>query len=128
MAISISLTGQIVVSDGTTGAISLQKQLSLTMPGVVFSQAQTVPVGLGATPISLPIALVQFAYIKNLHAANTVSVTWTPANGASNPVITLQPGSAIILLEAAPLPSSGISAISLSSNVANTPVEYILGG
>lgn len=126
--ISISLTGQIVISDGTTGTVSLQKQLSLVMSGITFSQAQTVPVSTTITGITLPIALVQFAYIKNLHAANTVDVHWAPTGQGSTTIITLQPGSAIILSEGSSVPTSGITSISLQANVANTPVEYILGG
>jgi len=128
MAVTISLVGQITATDGTSGAVSLQKQLSLMMPGIIFSQAQSVPIGTSATAISLPIPLVQFVYVKNLHASNTVTVSWTPSGGASNPVIVLQPGSVIILLEANPVPGSGITALSLQASVANTPVEYILGG
>jgi len=128
MAVSISLTGQITISDGVLGTISLQKQLSILMPGFVFSEAQTLPIGTGPTTISLPISPAQFLYIKNLHAANFITVTWTPTGGASNTVLVLQPGSSIIFSEAAPVPSSGITALSLQANVPNTPVEFILGG
>jgi hypothetical protein len=128
VAITVTLQGQIIISDGTTGVVSLQKQLSLVMPGVVFSQAQTLPVGIGATTISLPISPVQFLYLKNLHAANVVTVTWTPSGGASNVVVVLQPGSMIMFTEANPVPGSGITALSLQANVGNTPVEFIVGG
>jgi len=128
MAVSISLTGQMVVSDGVLGTTSLQKQLSVIMPGFAFSEAQYLSIGTASTSISLPISPVQFVYIKNLHTVNVITVTWTPNAGASNPVIALQPGSLIILSEALNTPSSGITALSLQANLPNTPVEFLLGG
>jgi hypothetical protein len=126
VAINILLTGQIVVSDGTTGMVSLQKQLNSTMiVGSAFSEVQNLSVGVGATPITLPVATVQFVYIKNLHATQSVAVTWTALPGGSNFAITLEPGAIVIILEAAA--GGGISALSLQASGASTPVEFILG-
>jgi hypothetical protein len=69
---------------------------------------------------------VNFVYIKNNHATNTVTVTWTPNGGASAVVQTLEPGSALILSQA--VTAAGITALSLQASGASTPVEYILVG
>lgn len=127
MSISISLTGQIAVSDGTTGAVSLQKQVSAAMIiGSFFSEAQGLTVGTAVTNLTLPGTPVQFLYIKNLHAVQTVIVTWTPLGGASNVVTVLEPGAVIILVETNP--GAGLSAVSLQASGASTPVEFLIGG
>lgn len=125
--ITITLQGQISVTDGVSGTIALQKQVSATMvAGSSFSQAQSLSVGTASANLILPVTPVQFIYLKNLHTIQSVSVTWTtPANG-SNPVITLEPGAVLIFSETNP--GAGITAVSLQASGASTPVEFILGG
>jgi hypothetical protein len=126
MAVSISLSGQITISDGSSGAVSLQKQVSAMMvAGSSFNQA-TVSVGVASTSLVLPITPIQFAYFKNLHAIQTVNVTWTTPVGGSATVLTLEPGAVLVVNETNP--GGGITAISLQASGASTPVEYILGG
>ena len=127
MAITVTLQGQIVITDGTSGAVALQKQVSAVMiVGSAYSQAQSLIVGTLSTVIALPVIPIQFVYIKNLHGIQSVAVTWTtPANG-SNPVITLEPGAMLIFSETNP--GAGITAMSLQASGSSTPVEMIVGG
>jgi hypothetical protein len=128
MAISLGLTGYIQATDSVSGTVALQKALSsLSNSGLTgFGETQVGSYGTSPTSISLPVSPAQFVYIKNTHGSQTLSVTWTPQGGASNPVITLEPGSAIILVEAAA--GAGISALSLTGSASGTTAEFIIGG
>ncbi|SRR6266566_787516 len=127
MSINISLLGTITVADSTTGLTSLTKSVSGAMViGSAFTQVQNLNIGTASTTLALPVNPVQFAYIKNLHANQTVAVTWTTPVGGSVLAITLEPGAVIIFQEA--LPGAGITAISLQASGASTPVEFLLGG
>jgi hypothetical protein len=127
MSVSLSLVGNINVADSTTGIIALQKQLtSLTTTGSVFGEAQSVSIGTSPVAIALPITPIQFLYIKNLHATNTVTVTWTPLSGTSATIQILEPGSAIIFCQA--IAGAGISALTVVASGTTTQIEYILGG
>lgn len=123
MAITITTGGQMTVTDSTTGIQALQKQLSQVMTGTSFSEAQTISIGTSATSLTLPLAQANFVYIKNLHASQTVTVSWTPTGGSSATIATLGPGNLIVLAGA-----NGVTAVSLTASGASTPVEYIIGG
>jgi hypothetical protein len=128
MSISISLSGYIQATDSVSGTVALQKALSsLSNTGLTaFSEVQQGTFGSSPTSISLPVSPAQFVYIKNTHGTQTLTVTWTPNGGSSNPVVTLEPGSAIILCEVAA--GAGITALSLTGSSSNTTAEYIIGG
>ena len=128
MSISVTLSGSIKASDSVSGTISLSKVLtSLITPGTTFSEAQSLSIPASPTSITLPISPTTFVYIKNLHATQTLTVTWTPNGGASNVVVTLQPGSFIAFGEAV-LGLSGITALSVQGSGAATLIEYVLAG
>ena len=127
MSITATLSGGIQLTDSATNSTIFTKQLlSLLMVGTSFGETQSASIGTSPTSITLPISPVQFLYIKNLHATQTLKVTWTPNGGASNDVVVLQPGSTIIFLEAAA--ASGITALSLTGSGAATICEYVLAG
>jgi hypothetical protein len=127
MAVSLSINGNITVSDSTSGIIALQKLLSgLTTTGTVFSEAQFLSIGTSPVAIALPISPIQFLYVKNLHATNTVTVTWTPTSGASATIQTLEPGSAILFCQN--VVGAGITALTVVASGTNTQIEYIIGG
>jgi hypothetical protein len=127
MAITASLNGNITVTDGVTGTVAFTKLLTaLATVGSVWNEASTVAIGTSPTSITLPVSPANFLYIKNLHATQTLAVSWTPNGGASNPVVTLQPGSAIIIVEG--LNTSGITALSVTGSGAGTTVEYLIAG
>src|SRR5271166_2018705 len=127
MAITLSINGNIQVTDNTTNAIAFTKALTaISTSGTIYTEAQTVNIGTSPTALTLPISPSNFVYIKNLHATNTLTVTWTPTGGASNPVVTLQAGASIVMVE--PSGASGISALTVTASGANTNIEYILGG
>jgi len=127
MAITISIVGSINITDGQTGTVAYTKLFAgLAMTGSAFTELQTASIGTSPVSISLPISPTQFVYIKNLHPSQTLSVTWTPNGGGLNPVVTLEPGSAITFLEAAG--GAGITALSLTGSGAGTTAEFVLGG
>lgn len=130
MAISVSVTGYITATDSLTGTTALSKALSniANVGFTTFQEVQAGTFGTSPTSISLPVSPTQFVYIKNTHASNTLTVSWTPASGTSAIVTTLAPGSAIILLQAAVTSGGGITALSFTASAASTTAEYILAG
>jgi|SRR5271157_2557431 len=127
MAITATYSGYISIADNTTGVQALQKVLSsLSTTGITFTEMQSFNAGTSPTALTLPVSPTNFMYIKNLHATNTVAVTWTPTGGASNIVLTLVPGAFIGFAE--PTGAAGISAITVTASGASTPIEYIFAG
>lgn len=126
MAITGGLTGTITMTDNLSGSVQLQKALSFQYVGTIFDYAQGLVVGTSPTSLTLPLSPNQFLYIKNLSTANSVTVTWTPNGGSSNPVLTIQPGATIIYVETNT--TSGITALTVTASANNTSIEYILLG
>src|SRR6516164_3053089 len=127
MAISVNASAGVSISDTVTNNLTFVKTITALITSLsTWTQAETINIGTGATSITLPIAAVQTVYIRNTHASQTLTVTWTPNGGASAVVCTLQPNSWILLSESNT--TSGITALSLQASAANTPVEYILAG
>lgn len=127
MSTIATLSGSISLTDNITTTGSLTKVLTaLSNTGTVLGFVQSQSLASGSTSITLPISPVQFLYLKNTHASNTVIVTWTPNGGASNIVLTLQPGSAILFVESNA--TSGITALSLNASGSATTIEMILAG
>jgi hypothetical protein len=128
LSVNVSITGSIKATDSVSGTIALSKVLTaLITPGTTFSEASGGTVGTSPTSITLPTSPTTFVYIKCTHATQTLTVTWTPNGGASNIVVTLQPGSWIGFGEAV-LGLSGITALSIVGSGAGTTYEYVLGG
>jgi len=127
MAITLSYNGTVQAVDSVQGSIALQKVLTnLSTTGTYYIDAQAAQFGTTPTSVPLPTSPVNFLYFKNTHATQTITVTWTPNGGASNVVLTLQPGAFIGFAE--PSGSNGISALSITASGANTTCEFILGG
>lgn len=126
MAVLININGNIQIGDTSTGTTSLQKLLTgLSTSGVGYTELTPFTVTNSPTNVSLPVSPCKFLYIKNLDVTATIATTWTPSGGASNPVLTLQPGSAILFIEAA---AGGITALTLTSSASSSAVEIILAG
>jgi hypothetical protein len=128
MAITVKVNDPgLQISTGVSGDSLLNKILALASANCTQeSKAEGQSIPNSATAISLPISPCQVVWIKNTGNTNALQVTWTPQGGASNIVISLQPGSGILLIEAAT--GSGISALSLQAAAASTTVEYYLAG
>jgi hypothetical protein len=127
MAITVSLSGGIQITDVVTNNLTLSKTLAaLSFLGSVSTFAETVNIPASPTSIALPVSPTQVVYVKNTHATQTLTVTWTPTGGASNVVVTLQPGAYILFAESNS--TSGITALSLQGSGANTTAEYVLAG
>jgi hypothetical protein len=124
MAVNATFSGQINTSDGNSG--TTQKNISVVAAGVQVQSASGLLIDTSPTSIAIPNAQANFVYIKNLHASNTLTVTWTPNGGSSNVVVTLEPGGAIILGQSTT--GGGITALSVQASGASTPIEYSLVG
>lgn len=128
MSVTVSLTGSLKATDSVSGTIPLSKVLTaLSTLGTAFVEGQSLSIPASPTSITLPISPVTFLYIKNLHATQTLTVTWTPNGGASNVVLTLQPGAFISFGEDVQ-GLSGITALSVQGSGAATLIEYVLAG
>lgn len=126
--ITTSLTGSVAITDGSTNVTPF----NLVLSGLGFIGTVALPQYLSIpnapTAVVLPVAVAQFVYIKNLHATQTLTVTWTPNTGASAVVTVLAAGSAIILCESAVTALGGISVLSLQGSGAATTCEVVIGG
>lgn len=127
MSISTALNGTIVITDTVTNNLITTKTLAtVTFLGSVSSIAETVSIGTSPVSISLPVATTQVVYVKNTHPTQTLTVTWTPNGGSSNPVVTLEPNGVILFSE--PSSGGGITALTLTGSGAGTTAEYLLVG
>jgi len=123
-AVNVSLTGSFSFVDPT----GFQSPLSKAIPAIVnqmsacsFGQAS---VGIAGFQAVLPANPTQLLYCKNISTSGVVTFTWTPVGGASTIVANLEPGGIIFFFN----PGAGISALSVSSTVNNTLVDYVLAG
>jgi hypothetical protein len=83
----------------------------------------------GVQAFALPKSPATIVYINNLSAANYITVTWTPSGGASSAIIVLNAGDQIILFgNPAGATTPGITALSMQSSAAGSPVEFLLAG
>jgi|SRR5919108_1467377 hypothetical protein len=127
MAITVAQAGSVQISDTVTNNLTLNKTFAaLNFVGSVSTFAESVNIGTSPTSIALPVSPTIYVYIKNAHATQTLQVTWTPNGGASNVVVTLQPGEYIV--KGAFNNTSGITALTLLGSGVNTTCEYILAG
>lgn len=124
MAGSASANGNLQLTTGQTGdgamAIAFASLFALT--NFLVEPALSVPNS--PTSVTLPGSPAKVVFIQNLHATQTLTVTWTPNGGASNPVVTLQPGEFILLGGVSA--SGGITALSLQGSGAGTTTKLVL--
>lgn len=125
MALEVDFEGTLTLSDTDTGTLTGKKIIAAIFDGTISTIAESRIIPASPTSIGLPVTATQVVYIKNLHATNTVTVTWTRNGGGSVSVVVLEPLSMILLVEANT--TSGITALSLTAS-ANTPVDYVLAG
>lgn len=127
MSVQATLSGSLTISTGVPGSTnSVQPFAALSAALSAIAQAPQGSVGTSPTSQTLPASPTNVVLIQNTHATQTLTVTWTPNGGASNPVITLEPGSLIAIVEAAG--SAGITALSLTGSGSGTTFIMVLGG
>lgn len=126
MSVTASTSGNLTLTDSAASTSTLSKILSGTFVGTGAATAQSLLVGTGVTPLTLPLSPINFLYIKNLSGAATLTVTWTPNAGVSAVVLTLQPGAYIHFAE--PAAGGGVTAVSVQASALSTPIEYWLLG
>jgi len=74
------------------------------------------------------ITTVEQFYFKNTHATAIITVTWTHTTGASAVVQAVAPGGVLAFWNPVVTSPTGITALSLQSDVANATFEMFLGG
>ena len=65
---------------------------------------------------------------KHTGTTGTITVIWTPTGGASATILVLNPLDMIAFWQITTAVGAGISALSLTASVANTPFELFIGG
>lgn len=127
MSVQIQFKGNVVCQDTVTDSISFSDPVNITSAvGTTFTNTNALTISTTPVAITLPTSPVLFLYIQNTHLTNTVTVTWTPNGGASNPSITLAPGSFIAFSEATA--TNGITALTVVGSATATTLRYILAG
>jgi len=127
------------ITASVNGNFSILDTLNNTGPQLVFQFIQNngltdysylrgYQVPTSPTVITFPFGVgqVQALYVRNVGAANSLNVIWTPQGGGSNPVITLTPGGMLLFLE--PDLTKGISALSLQSVSTSTNADLVIAG
>jgi hypothetical protein len=129
----------ITAANGASGTETKQNTSPISI-GATYTQTAAVTAGaaqpgtnttLTYTP-GLQVLPAQVVYLRNKAAAGSnqvVSIAWTPQGGTSASVLDLQPQAALCFLEpAAGVNQGGISALTITVNAVQTPVETFFAG
>lgn len=109
----------------STGASGVNKNYVLAMQGSTSTAYSAQAVATGGTTFTLPLATVNFIYVKNT-GNFPVTVTWTPYGGSPNVVMTLQPGG--FVFDGNSAVGSGITSLSMQAVGGNSTVDCVLFG
>ena len=111
------------------GGQGISKNYALQLVGTASFSYTGLAITTGGTSLTLPAFAtstgINFVYIKNT-GNFPVTTTWTPFNGASNIVKTIQPGG--FIFEGDSALGSGVTAISLQAVGGNSTIECVLFG
>jgi hypothetical protein len=134
MSVQAAIIGTVSVQDTTTN-YGPSLLLSLLSGGLAaYSYLANESITTSPTSITFPFGVTkaQFIFVQNTGPAS-LTVSWTPQGGSSNPVITLTSsgkpgvaGGAIVYLE--PDLTLGVSALSLQSITNTTTANIIIAG
>lgn len=113
-----------------SGAQPVTRQTTIQYLGKTgdFTAFQQLAVAGADVVINLPVSPALVVYVKNLDAANTLTVKWTPQGGAAATIHVLAPGGAIAFINPVTNASGGITTLTLNPAGNNQPVEYYIGG
>lgn len=92
----------------------------------VFAKGTLVDTNPATQTLPTPIAL-QY-YLKNTHVSAVITVTMTPQGSTSEIVHQVQPGGIFAFHDPVTSATAGVTAISLTSDTANTTFEQFIGG
>lgn len=135
MSVYASVTGNAAVYDATTKygpnvALTLVNTAGMTAYESLIGESITT----SPTSITFPYGVTHanFVYVRNTGPAS-LTVTWTPSGGASNPVVTLTssgvsgtPGGCILFME--PNLTLGVTALSLQAITNTTTCDIVIAG
>jgi len=134
MSILANISGNATVQDSTTN-FGPNAALALVSAGLsAYSYLNNEVISTSPNSITFPfgVSKLQFVYIQNT-GPTSLTCSWTPQGGASNPVITLTSsgkpgvfGGAIMFLE--PDLTLGISALSLQAITSSTTANIVIAG
>lgn len=122
--IQVNFNGVVSLTDPTNIQAPMEKiipTLVATMAASTFGQALLTT---GANPVTLPASPTQLLYAKHIGTTGTITFTWTPVGSASAQIMVIQPGGILFFFN----PGNGITVLTVSASIANTPVDYVLAG
>jgi hypothetical protein len=127
--VNVNLSYAIQGQDITANVAVYNRALSnFQLAATAWLAADYLQVPTGGVTVTLPAATVYFVYVRNL-GANNITVTYTPAGGASTSLVLLPVGpnsGGIFLLALSAETGGGITALSFTAATATTPVEYLV--
>jgi hypothetical protein len=127
MTASVSLNGNIQATDNVTGTVALTKIFSgLVCTANAFLENAAGSCDTSGEVQSLPVSTVNFVYVKNLHATQTISVSVTPSGGSLEPACVLPPSSAFIYVASAS--GGGLTEVKLIGSGSGTTFESVFAG
>lgn len=148
----VNATGETLASSEASLAVATNFLLSVSAPPALGSatgynvyvstttgaeqKQNSSPIPLGAAWILPTTGLVAGSSVPGSNTTSAVvTVSWTKQGGSSEPVIDLLPQAILAFCEPTsnggfngPSATGGVTAISLQSTIAGTPVDVVLGG
>src|SRR5690242_13979175 len=93
-----TLTAQITTTEDSTLNVPINRGTGNPAFDSTLGQlSEYLSLANGANVITLPKSVVYQVYIRNIDAAKSINITWTPHGGISNMFIVLNPGDQLIL-------------------------------
>jgi hypothetical protein len=129
----------ITAANGASGTETKQNSSPILI-GVPYTRTTAITAGTSLPSSNSTLTYVadlgvtpaQVVYLRNKAVAGSgqvASITWTPQGGTSASVLDLQPQAALCFLEpAAGVSQGGISALTITVNAVQTPVETFFAG
>ena len=126
--LSVVLSATVTVTDTTLSPsptiISRSLNNPTLLPTATFYDA-FFQATVGGVAVSLPAATSFFAYVKNLSAANNLTVAWTAVGAAGSSTMLLLPGGVFIYALQAET-GGGFTAMTLTGVGATVPCDIVI--
>jgi hypothetical protein len=125
--LSVLLSATLSVTDTTLSPSSTIVTRNLNNPTLVATVSFYDPffqAAAGGSAVTLPAATVWVVYVKNLDAAQNLTVTFTPAGGAAETLL-LVPGGIFLYFQPSEA-TGGITALTLTAGAGTINTEVLV--